>query len=103
LDSTEQGLIFNPIYIQDFCNFLTYSIDNNFISWDKKNIIDVAGTEIIDLKTFALIVGEKLSITPFFEYGAKLNKIIGNSEMIKKNSPNLTPFSVGIESIIKQF
>lgn len=103
LDSTEQGLVFNPIYIRDFCNFLAYSIDNNFISWDKKSIIDVAGPEIIDLKTFALIVGEKLSINPFFEYGAKLNKIIGNSEMIKKTAINLTPFSVGIESIIKQF
>ncbi|HXH19796.1 MAG TPA: NAD(P)-dependent oxidoreductase [Chitinophagales bacterium] len=96
--SSEEGIRVNPIFISDAamaCEKIMY-LEGNYI-------FNIAGSEVISLKSLALMIAEIIGKPPFFVYNAQYQKdVIANIELMRKflHTPSVV-LKDGIKRVIQ--
>lgn len=75
----KEGIVINPIYVEDACEALI-SIDNE----QKICKINIGGTEELSLKKIVEVIGEVVGVNPVFEYVEnEPDNLIGNIDKLQ--------------------
>lgn len=97
----EQGLEINPIHIEDVVEFFESLVKNEKAT----GIYNLAGPDIVSIKTIAEMIGEKLGVNPAYEVNrVQAKKYIGDMRLVEEKL-NFRPrisFSEGITELMDE-
>ncbi len=78
----EQGLIFNPIHINDIVDFILRALQNSNTS----GVFNIAGPQNISIRAIADIIASKVSANPIFNIKeSKQKHFIGDISLVQKS------------------